>query len=477
MSTDLQRPLVVDMDGTLVKTDMLFESLLRVVKIKPWLVFYIPVWLIQGREVLKRELANHALIDIGVLPFNGDVVSFLREEKSRGRRIVLATASSSDIANRVAREVGVFDDVLASQEGVNLKGRVKANALIGHFGEKGFDYIGNDQADVPVWKLSHTAHVVHSRERFANYARSLGVASGQWFMMQSLSPMVFLRALRVHQWVKNILVFIPLVMAHRFDESQLLLKAVLAFAAFCLCASSVYLLNDMVDVDDDRHHRSKKDRPIAAGNFPISGALVLFPMLLLAGFAVAFFAVSESFMKLLAVYYLLTLAYSFSLKRMLMIDVIVLAGLYTSRIVAGALAVDTELSFWLIAFSVFIFLSLALVKRYAELLVLQGSGADAIKGRGYSVEDLPALLSLGTASAYLSVLVMALYIDTQKVAELYSNPQILWLLCPVVLFWVSRVWMLTHRGQMHDDPIVFAMKDAVSRYTALCMALILFMAS
>lgn len=478
MSIDVQqRPLVVDMDGTLIKTDMLFESFLRVLKAKPWMVLLVPFWLLQGREVLKQKLASYAVIDIAVLPFHADVIAFLKSEKARGRKLVLATASSDAIAQQVASEVGVFDDVLASGNGINLKAKAKANALVERFGERGFDYIGNDKADIPVWQVSHTVHTVSASQGFVSRARALGVEPGEWFQRRSLSLAIMLKGLRIHQWVKNVLVFVPLLMAHRMTEPALLLDAILSFVAFSLCASSVYLLNDMVDVDDDRHHRSKKRRPIAAGDMPIVLALLLFPVLFIAGFSIAFFAVSASFAWLLGLYYALTLAYSFALKRMLMIDVVVLAGLYTSRIVGGALAIDVDLSFWLITFSVFIFLSLALVKRYAELLVLQGSGSAEIKGRGYSVEDLPTLLSLGTASAYLSVLVMALYIDTQKVVELYSRPQMLWLLCPVVLFWVSRVWLLTHRGQMHDDPIVFAIKDAVSRYTALCMALILVLAS
>ncbi len=478
MSTDVQnRPLVVDMDGTLIKTDMLFESFLRVLKAKPWLVLAMPFWLLQGRQVLKQKLAACAEIDVSVLPFQSGVLSFLKAEKAGGRKVILATASTDVVAEKVASAAGVFDEVLASCGKVNLKGQSKAEALIERFGERGFDYIGNDSADIPVWKSSHTVHVVSASEAFANRSRSLGTEVGEWFQAPSASLITVLKALRVHQWVKNVLVFVPLLMAHRLGEPELLSKALLAFVAFCLCASSVYLLNDMIDIDDDRHHRSKKHRPIAAGDLSIAMALFIFPVLLCAGFAVAFFAVSAPFAYLLGLYYILTLAYSFALKRMLMVDVVVLAGLYTSRIAGGALAIDVELSFWLITFSVFIFLSLALVKRYAELLVLQGSGSAEIKGRGYSVEDLPTLLSLGTASAYLSVLVMALYIDTQKVVELYGYPQMLWLLCPVVLFWVSRVWMLTHRGQMHDDPIVFAIKDPVSRYTAVCMVLILVLAS
>ena len=477
MSVDAMRPLVVDMDGTLIKTDMLFESCLRAIKQKPWVFFLLPFWLLQGRAVLKARLAAMANIDIAVLPFYEDVLLFLRQQKQQGRTIILATASTSELADRVANEVGLFDEVMASHAGLNLKSRAKAAALVDRYGEQGFDYVGNDSADFAVWRVAHTAHVVNASEGFARRARALAVEAGEWFIAKPVSLVTLLKALRVHQWVKNVLIFVPLLMAHRFHEPQLFIKAALAYVAFCLCASSVYLLNDMMDLDDDRHHRSKKNRPIAAGNFPIIAALLLFPTLFLVGFGMAVFWVSLPFALLLGFYYLLTLAYSFSLKRLLMVDVVVLAGLYTSRIVGGALAIDVDLSFWLITFSVFIFLSLALVKRYAELIVLKGSGAAEIKGRGYSVEDLPTLLSLGTASAYLSVLVMALYIDTQKVAELYRQPQFLWLLCPVMLYWVSRVWMLTHRGQMHDDPIVFAIKDTVSRYTAACMALILVLAS
>ncbi|HEY9050676.1 MAG TPA: UbiA family prenyltransferase [Gammaproteobacteria bacterium] len=477
MRAEEARPLVVDMDGTLLQTDMLFESFLRALKKRPWIVFLLPFWLLQGRAALKARLATMGEVDVDVLPFRQDVLAFLRSEKQGGRKIVLATASAASLARQVASALSVFDDVLASESGKNLKGQAKAALLVDRYGEKGFDYMGNDQADIPVWRTCHTVHVVSNNKQFVARAQKMGVQAGRCFQSGVFSLAVLARAFRVHQWVKNVLVFVPLLMAHRFHEPMLLSKAVLAYIAFCLCASSVYLLNDMMDIDDDRHHRSKKNRPIASGELPIVAALLLFPLLFVLGFGLALFSVSVSFAWLLGLYYALTLAYSFSLKRQMMIDVIVLAGLYTSRIAGGAFAINVELSFWLITFSVFVFLSLALVKRYAELLVLQGSGAEAIKGRGYCVDDLPTLLSLGTASAYLSVLVMALYLDTDKVADLYTRPYILWLLCPIMLYWIGRIWMITHRGQMHDDPIVFAIKDPVSRYTAVCMALTLFLAS
>jgi len=464
------------MDGTLLATDMLFESFLRVIKKQPWKIVMVFFWLIQGRSVLKSRLAKDAAIDVGVLPLHDEVVAFLKEEKARGRKLVLATASNKVLADAVASRVGIFDEVLSSSDESNLKASAKAAVLVDRYGHQGFDYVGNDRADYPVWRESHTAHVVNNNETFCVHAQQMGVEAGRKFYPDGLTIKVFFKAIRIHQWVKNVLVFVPVLMAHQFGDAEVLLKTILGFFAFGFCASSVYLLNDMMDLDDDRHHRSKKYRPIAAGTFPVVFALVLFPVLFLAGFLTALFCVSLPFALLLALYYALTLAYSFSLKRMLLIDVIVLAGLYTSRIVGGALAAGVVISSWLVSFSVFVFLSLALVKRYAELLVLQESGGAEIKGRGYAVDDLPTLLSLGTASAYLSVLVMALYIDSQKVTELYANSWMLWLLCPIMLYWISRIWMLTHRGQMHDDPIVFAIKDPVSRVTGIIMLLIIVLA-
>ncbi len=478
MDTVHQRPLVVDMDGTLIRTDMLLESLLRAIRNRPWCLLLLPFWLLQGRAVLKARLAGCGQPDMTVIPLSRPVVDFLQQQKQAGRRLVLATASSRPLAEGLAARTGLFDEVLASDAATNLKAARKAAVLVARYGPQGFDYIGNDRADLPVWKVAHTAHVATGNAAFARRARAQGAQAGEWFRTGGMSWRTWAQALRLHQWVKNCLVLVPLVMSHEVGNPAMLGLAVLAFLAFSLCASSVYLLNDMLDLDDDRHHRSKCRRPMACGDMPLVAGLLLFPFLLLAGLGLAACFVSMPFALVIALYYLLTLAYSFWLKRLLFVDVVMLAGLYTIRIVGGAVATGLDVSFWLVAFSVFVFLSLAIVKRYTELLPLRDMPeAGVLKGRGYCVDDLPILLSLGTASGYLSVLVMALYINSENVTNLYAHAEGLWLLCPVMLYWISRIWLMTHRGRMHDDPIVFAIKDPVSRYTALCMGLILLLAS
>jgi 4-hydroxybenzoate polyprenyltransferase len=274
----------------------------------------------------------------------------------------------------------------------------------------------------------------------------------------------------VHQWLKNLLVFVPLLAAHRVLDSTLL--AVLAFAAFSLCASGVYLLNDLLDLKSDRRHHSKRNRPLAAGKLPLLGGLLAAPVLTLAAFAVAL-AVSPLFALVLGGYWLTTLAYSLQLKRKVMLDVLLLAALYTARIIGGAVAIMVEPSFWLLAFSMFMFLSLALLKRYTELAALLADGRDKASGRGYRVDDLPLLQSFGAASGYGAVLVLALYINSPESLELYTRPYALWLLCPMLLYWISRAWFVAHRGEMHDDPVVYAATDRFSLGVATVGGLVL----
>jgi 4-hydroxybenzoate polyprenyltransferase len=284
------------------------------------------------------------------------------------------------------------------------------------------------------------------------------------------------RALRPHQWAKNVLVFVPLLTAHQLGETGALLAAGWAFLAFGFCASSVYLLNDMLDLDADRLHPRKSKRPFAAGQISLLYGFALTPLLLLGAFAIAA-SLPVEFFACLAAYYVLTLAYSFHLKRILMLDTICLAALYTSRIVAGAAAVSVTLSFWLLLFSVFLFLSLALVKRYAELEGMRRRQQLKAAGRGYHIEDLPVLQSFGAAAGYLSVLVLALYINSPEVAELYTRPKVIWFLCALMLYWISRIWMKTHRGEMHDDPVIYALRDRISLGIGVLVAITVVVAS
>ncbi len=459
----MQSHIAVDLDGSLLKTDMLIETANQLLGKHPASVFTLASWLVQGRSRFKSRLAQATEIDPALLPYHEPLLAWLREQKAQGACLVLATASNERIATRIAAYLGLFDEVLASTDTVNLKAERKRDALVERFGEKGFVYVGNDAPDLVVWQAASAAVVVSdSTDLIAKTGQLTTVlqvfATGRPSLLRSL-----LKAMRPHQWMKNLLVFVPLLAAHEYGNGHLIALDLLAFLAFGLTASSVYLLNDLVDVMDDRHHPRKRSRPFASGNLSLLTGWLAWPFLLLSAIVISVVLLPERFVGVLSSYFLLTLAYSFSLKRRAVVDVITLAALYTVRIVAGAMAVTVSLSFWLLSFSMFLFLSLAFIKRFGELEKARAKGKPSdIRGRGYSPDDLEVVSSMGIASGYLSVLVMALYIQDSKTAILYHEPKFIWLACPLLLYWISRVWMITHRGHMHDDPIVFAIKDRIS---------------
>ncbi len=398
----------VDLDGTLIRSDPLLESLVLLIKRNPLILLRLPLWLLRGRESLKAEIAARVTLDPAALPYNKAFVSWLEAERRAGRSLWLYSAADEQLARRVAEHLDLFDGVLAGDPGTSLTGSDKA--------------------------------------AFPDRRNTLRAT---------------LRALRPHQWAKNALILIPILAAHQATDLPLLGTALLALVAFCLCASSVYVLNDLLDLEADRAHPRKSKRPFAAGDLSILTGLALAPALLLIGALLAALLPAK-FQLVFASYYGLTLGYSFFLKGCVLVDALALAGLYTLRIIAGAAAVSVPLSFWLLLFSVFLFLSLAFVKRFAELDGLRRQQRLRAAGRGYHVEDLPMLQSLGSASGYLSVLVLALYINSPEIQALYSRPKAIWLLCVLMLYWVSRMWMQASRGLMHDDPVVFALKDRVS---------------
>jgi 4-hydroxybenzoate polyprenyltransferase/phosphoserine phosphatase len=467
-------PLCVDLDGTLIKTDLLIESCFALIKQNLLAIFLIPVWLLQGKSRLKQEIARRVELDVTVLPYQLDFLAYLREEQARGRRLMLVTASPMKFARQVAEHLGLFDDIIATEDNINLSGKYKRERLEAICGKRGFAYAGNARVDLAIWPYGHEAILVNPG-RGVHRAASKLVRVARVFDDRTKQLPAYLHALRLHQWLKNILVFVPLFAAHRVNDISLLIQALVGFLAFGLCASSVYVLNDLLDLAADRHHPYKRERPFASGRVLLLNGAMLVPVLLTAAFAMGLWLPSE-FLPALGLYYALTLAYSLKLKQIVMLDVLVLAGLYTMRIIAGAAAVEIVPSFWLLAFSMFIFLSLAMVKRYSELVVMQRDGQDTAAGRGYQVDDLIMLQSLGAASGNLSVLVLALYINSTNVQILYSRPEVIWLLCPLLLYWISRVWLKTHRGEMHDDPVIFATQDRVSRVLAVVGGIILWMA-
>lgn len=465
------RPLVVDLDGTLIHTDMLHETTVRAVRNAPQVLLMLPAWLARGKAHLKQQLAARATVDVSALPFNMPLLEALRQEKARGRTLVLCTASDRSLADQVAAHLGLFDEVMASDGSRNLAGRNKALALSERFGSAGFDYAGNSSADIDVWREAGAAWVVNASDSVAGRARSM-VRVDRELPPEPIGIRTVIKALRAHQWLKNLLLFMPLLAAHRLTAVGDWTALFLAFVSFSLCASSVYIANDLIDLDSDRVHPRKRLRPFAAGHLSILHGVGMAPVLLLLS-ALVGTQVSVAFLGWLAVYFLVTCAYSMGLKRLIVVDCLTLALLYTLRIVAGAAAVGLEMSFWLLAFSVFLFLSLAFVKRYAELEVQILKGKKKAHGRGYYTTDAPLVQGMGLSAGYAAAMVLALYLNSKAVTRLYRTPEVIWGAVPVLLFWVNWMWVKAHRGEMHDDPLVFAVKDRASLVAGVVFGLVL----
>ena len=452
-------PLCVDLDGTLTPVDTLHESLLGLAKFSPLTLFRLPFWALRGKATLKREVAARVTLEVATLPLNSPLIDWLKAERNKGRTLLLVTAADSAIANALGRHVGLFDEILATDSDVNLSGDAKRRALVKRFGERGFDYAGNSGADEKVWSAARKAIVVGTPGRIAKARRIAEVDRA--FPVRNLDALAWVKALRLHQWAKNALVFLPAVLAHKIVQPTVLLHSVGAFLSFSLCASSIYLINDLLDLGSDRRHARKRNRPFAAGRLSARSG-VLASLLLVSASAALALVVGYRFAAVLGLYYILTWAYSLRLKRAALVDVMTLAGLYTVRIIAGSAATAIPPSFWLLAFSVFIFLSLGIVKRYTELSEAVQAGGVNVQGRSYRASDLPLLMNLGVTAGYCTVVVMALYINSMDAQLLYRHSKPLWFVCPLLLYWITRIWLLTSRGQMDDDPVVFALRDRIS---------------
>jgi 4-hydroxybenzoate polyprenyltransferase/phosphoserine phosphatase len=467
-------PLVVDMDGTLMATDVLVEGAIALLKRNPLSAVQMLGWLAQGKARLKARIAERALLDLAHLPYRPQVLAYLQAARAQGRRIVLATAADAKVAQQVAELLGLFDEVLASDGNLNLAGAQKRQRLVAAFGEKGFDYLGNAGPDLAVWRSARLALVVAGsprlRRRVARVTALGPILDGGGGHLAD-----YARALRVHHWLKNLLVFSPLFAAHDITQLTPFAHAGLAFIAFSLCASGVYLLNDLMDLEADRHHPHKRERPIPSGRVPVKLALAAIPILLATGVGLGL-ALHRDFIAVIGAYLILNLAYSLRLKAIPILDVLILAGLYTLRIIAGSVATGVWLSTWLLAFSMFMFLSLALVKRYAELMAMRAVEGARARARGYRLDDAELLASLGGAAGYLAVLVLALYIDSSASHALYAHPKMLWALCVLLLYWISYLWLMAHRKSMDDDPLVFTVRNPVSRTLIVLMGLAILIA-
>jgi 4-hydroxybenzoate polyprenyltransferase/phosphoserine phosphatase len=477
MDAPRQTALFVDLDGTLVATDVLWEAFMRALKAEPWVVFIVPLWLLRGRAALKRELSKRAGFEPASLPYRTEVVEYIRQRRDGGCRVVLATASDRNWADRVAEHLELFDDVLASDGERNLKGAHKLAAIELYCREHElvtWGYVGDATADVPIWTKADEVLMVEPSASLLSRVRA-SKEPAHVFGKRKGKLRAIVKAMRVHQWVKNVLLLVPLLLARKFGDLGVLVEAAAAFFAFSLCASSVYVVNDLLDIEADRHHPRKRKRPFAAGTLPLMFGPPLLAALLLVAFTVSALMLPPLFMGMLVLYLVVNGLYSAVLKSKALVDVMVLAGLYTLRIYAGGVATELSVSEWLLAFSIFMFTSLAFAKRYVEMARLSREGETAAKGRGYQVGDLSLIESIGPTSGYLAVLVFALYIH-EGAPEVYANKSLLWLTCPLMLYWITRLWFLAKRAELHEDPVVFAVTDKLSLVIGACVGSLVLLA-
>lgn len=461
---ECEPPLCVDLDGTLIAGDLLWESVAALARTRPWLLLLLPFWLLAGKAYLKQQLASRTRLAVEALPYRSEVLALVRRARADGRHVVLATASNEKFAQAVADHLGLFDEVLASSDTNNLKGANKTAVLTSRYGTAGFDYVGDSEADLPVWAKARASYLVCPSRRLldkSGHAGSRTIVAPRRPTWRAAAKL-----LRPHQWAKNLLLFVPLVLSHRVLELPSFGLTVLAFVAFSLSASAVYVLNDLLDLEADRRHPTKRNRPLASGALPIPTGVLLGFGCAACGMGTALAALPWSFCGLLAVYLVLTTAYSIRLKREPILDVFVLAGLYTLRILAGGAAIAEPITGWLLAFSLFFFVSLALVKRYSELLRVMTTRPKQEGGeldrRGYHVDDLGLIQTIGPASGYLAVLTFCLYVNAPDVFRLYTYPQMLWGVGMVLFYWITRVWFLARRQQLTEDPVTFAIRDPLS---------------
>jgi len=468
--------LYVDLDGTLIASDLLHESSLSLLRAAPLTALLIPAWLLRGKAFMKRRIAERASVDATVLPYRADVLEIIRRAREQGRRVVLATASDQRLAAHVAGHLGLFDHVLASDGLANLSGQRKLDAIRADANGTPFAYAGDHRKDLTVWQNAQAAIVVsNSRGLLASVGKVVPIERHVAVPKPTLRT--YLYGLRLHQWLKNLLVFLPLLPIIGSTTQTMWLHAVSMFFAFSLCASSIYVFNDLLDLEADRHHHRKKHRPFASGAIPIAHAMpigfgLLFASALLAVATLPLLAVAT-----LVCYMLLTTAYSTLLKRRMLVDVFALAMLYTIRILAGSAATDVAPSFWLLGFSMFMFLSLALAKRYAEIRELRARSESLVKGRAYIADDSIFVMASGVASGQLSILTLSLYLNDPSIAQRYSHPYGLWLLCPLLLYWLVRIWLKANRGELQDDPVVFAATDRISQVIVAISLLLIYWAS
>jgi 4-hydroxybenzoate polyprenyltransferase len=466
-ATEQGLPLIVDVDGTLVASDLLQEAALQFIVRYPFQTHRLALWLAKGKSSLKTQLADRVNPGIETIPLRAEVLTIIRDAQANGRPVYLASASDRRYIEQLAERIGGIAGVFGTESDTNLSGQAKADLLVAAFGMKGYDYIGDRPIDFAVWRSARKPLVVvHGANFGAKVLRAFPDA--EVVARPRAGWRDYVRALRTYQWAKNILLFLPLIAGHRFDLATIA-ATLLGFLCFCLAASSAYVINDLLDLPSDRNHPRKSHRPFASGKIPITHGVVLAAALMAGAFVVSLL-LPWRFVGILSIYVACTLGYSLLLKRKALIDVITLGGLYTLRVYGGLAATDSHQTQWLLMFCLFLFLSLAIVKRCSELIANRIAGRTGVMGRGYRAEDLNVLLPLGAAAGYGAVFVVTLYLSSPEMAALYAHPNRLWLVCPLLLYWVSRVLVLANRGEMHDDPVIFALTDKISWLTGVCMA-------
>ncbi len=464
-------PLYVDLDGTLIASDMLWETLWRLLCRQPLFVVMLPIWLLGGRSALKEAIASRVTFRADLLPYRASVLRYLEAQKDKGRRVVLATASSHRIAAPIADHLGLFDHFVGSDANRNLRSGEKLGAIRDDCDGAPFEYIGDSRADLPVWAGAAVATMVAPGAGIRSQVEALP-AQTRIIDVEPTDSYPAIRAMRAYQWVKNGLLFVPILLAHEVSDVRRLFSVVLALACFCVVASATYMLNDLLDIESDRQHPRKRMRPFASGALSIPRGLLVMSLLVAGGFGTSLLILPAASTAMLALYTVLTVSYSFYIKEHLFVDVLMLAGLYTHRVLSGAVAGDVIVSPWLLAFSLFFFLSLALLKRFAELLAAQDKESESLSRRAYRVDDITMVETMGVSSGYLSVLVLCLFISSSGVSVLYPTPELLWLVCPIFLYWISRMWFLARRRILADDPVLFAATDRGSYLTGALIVLV-----
>ena len=462
--------LCVDLDGTLVRTDTLFESLITYLRAKPLRLFRVIGWLFLGKARFKQELGRAFQLEPDTLPYSVPFLDYLRAEAERGRQLLLVTAADSSIAHAVAGHLGLFTTVICSDGQKNVSGKTKLAAIRQTLGDQPFSYAGNSRQDVAVWQGANGAVIVGASPGVCRAVKRSGVAVEKVFPAPRFSLRALLKEMRIYQWIKNVLVLLPIALGHHLRDPYALVRGLRAFLAFSLCASAIYLVNDLLDLSTDRRHTKKRHRPLAAGKVSVTSAVVTVFILILSA---ALLNPTGDAAILLALYAVSSIAYSLYLKRLLMIDVIMLAGFYTLRLLYGGTAARTGISIWTLAFSMFMFLSLALIKRISELRNRTSDEGLTASGRGYQMNDLPQLTSLCAASGAVSALIVILYVRSPDVVGLYSRPQFLLGIFPLLAYWQSRLLILANRGAIQEDPIMFSLFDHASQAVAIALLLII----